>query len=230
MPPFRTLPQAQPDPFAGANMQAMANLASSITKIKQQRRRRELQTGILNVVATGGGKDEIAKYLEGQQQTPEQQPGVGGFFGRLVDRFNPMTPSGPGTTGLEQGFTGGLLKDALSRKRGDQGAKTSDLKALDKHLNTIITDKETGGTREPTKSEILILERLADKVGMEVVRTDRMESQRIGEFWKPEKFEKRQDVKVGTNFGLREKGTAGVPKKLGGKQQKSTSDPLGLGL
>lgn len=108
MPPFRTLPQAQPDQFAGQNVKAFADILQAIGKAETLRKDRYLRTRVMKALSMDAGPEEIASIVG--QQVP-YSAGVPGIFQRIGGMF------GPKTTPIESDITSGMIENMFSKGR-----------------------------------------------------------------------------------------------------------------
>lgn len=121
MPLIGTLPPRHPK-SSGAD--AIGELLGKISQIKQQRSQRQLTSGLLSIIASGGDSQDISGYLSGQDVSLAGQTftrpgakaypsGIAGFLPRLFDTINPMASAQMGSTSLESAIMGQMLKSTL---------------------------------------------------------------------------------------------------------------------
>lgn len=110
MPPFGKLPSAQPDPFAGANVQAFQNIIKTMADIETIRQNRMMESSVLSALSRGASPEELAGIVNQPIQFDE---GVPGFFQRIAARYAQPSP-------LKSAITQGLAKETISDKFRNQ--------------------------------------------------------------------------------------------------------------
>lgn len=100
-------------------MEGLANAGAflqSVQKAKAQRRTRELRQGLMQIAASGGTSQDMAKYLADNQ--PQQASGpLQGIFSMI----NPFTDVGEPSTLLEGSVSDYILKGQFAREARNEG-------------------------------------------------------------------------------------------------------------
>ena len=118
-------------PYEQTNQAAIGRFIDTIGAIKQQRAQRQLQSGLLQVMAQGGGPDQIAGFMAGQnvggvqrQQPKQYGSGIGGFMSRIGAAVNPMNTDGVDTP-LGNGIADVLIQRAMNQNPLEDDYKRS---------------------------------------------------------------------------------------------------------
>ena len=193
-----------PLPENQTNQAAIGRFLETINGIKQQRASRQLQSGLMQIMAQGGGQGEIAKYMAGQstlgvqrQQPKANVPGIGGFFSRIGDAVNPMSTNGV-VSPLENGVADMLIKNAMVDPLDRQYKQTqydniiSDNKRADdaakqKSLSDMISN--AGGVETPAGRSI-IANQLATSGGFGPINADALKK----DYTRPNQFTQMLDM------------------------------------
>lgn len=84
MPPIAIAPRAQPDPFAGQNVQAFENIFRTLTEIETIRQNRIIESNVLAALARGASAEEL---MEIAGRPVQFDTGLAGIFQRMGAKY-----------------------------------------------------------------------------------------------------------------------------------------------